>query len=703
MLLIAVMVVLQVPAALVRVEVRAAGAPVAGAVVTSGAARGVTDATGDASLALPAGRAELTVTREGFVPATVTADLTGAAGQTVRVTLTPQPSIEEEVTVIASTRTGRRLDDQPTRVEVLGRDEIEEKLLMTPGDIVMMLNEMGGLRVQATSPSLGAASVRIQGMRGRFTRFLSDGLPLFGEQPGGLGLLQIPPMDLGQVEVIKGAASALYGAGAMGGVVNLLSRRPGETAEHEVLVNRSSLGATDGIVWLSGPLSSRWSATLIGGLHDQRRADVDDDGWADLPGYTRGVVRPRFFWDDGEGRTLLATVGATWEHRTGGTLPGATAPAIGAPHREALETRRMDAGFVSQIVLGGRTVMALRGAFGHQRHRHAFGDRLERDRHRTAFAEASVRGSAGRHTWVAGLAVDDDRYRSEDLPRFDYAFTTPGLFVQDDVDAGRLSVSFGGRFDRHSAHGWFFSPRIAARVLAGPWTLRAAAGAGFSAPTPLTEETEAAGLFHLTIPDPLEAERGRSVSFDVTRAAGPLSITATLFGSRISHPAHVDRETFVLRTLSTPTTNTGGELLVTMRREPFAVTGTYTYVRARERSGAAASDVALTPRHSAGLVAMVESEDAGRLGLEVYFTGRQHLDVNPFRTLSEPYVIVGLLAERRVGRLRLFINGENLTGVRQGRFDPLLRASPAIDGRLTVDAWAPLEGRAINGGIRIAF
>jgi outer membrane receptor for ferrienterochelin and colicins len=57
-------------------------------------------------------------------------------------------------------------------------------------------------------------------MRGRYTRVLSDGLPLFGDV-GGLGLLQIPPMDLGQVEVIKGVASALYGAGAMGGVMSL--------------------------------------------------------------------------------------------------------------------------------------------------------------------------------------------------------------------------------------------------------------------------------------------------------------------------------------------------------------------------------------------------------------------------------------------------------------------------------------------------
>src|SRR5262249_56549381 len=114
---------------------------------------------------------------------------------------------------------------------------------MTPGDIVMMLNEMGGLRVQATSPSLGAAGVRIQGMRGRYTRFLSDGLPLFGEQVGGLGLLQIPPVDLGQVEVIKGVASSLYGAGAIAGVVNLVAKRPTARSQ-DLLVDRSSRGAT---------------------------------------------------------------------------------------------------------------------------------------------------------------------------------------------------------------------------------------------------------------------------------------------------------------------------------------------------------------------------------------------------------------------------------------------------------------------------
>jgi iron complex outermembrane receptor protein len=166
----------------------------------------------------------------------------------------------------------------------------------------------------------------------------------------------------------------------------------------------------------------------------------------------------------------------------------------------------------------------------------------------------------------------------------------------------------------------------------------------------------------------------------------------------------VDRgDAYVLRTLAEPTTNVGLELLATVRRMPYALTTTYTYVRARETVDSLHQDVSLTPRHSAGVVGMWDVEDVGRIGIEGYYTGRQSLEANPYRSVSEPYVIVGLLAEKQFGRLRLFINGENLTGVMQTNWDPLLRPSREFNGRWTVDAWAPLEGRNINGGVRIHF
>ena len=691
--------------ATVVIEIRTPSGPLAGAQVVVNGATHVTGEKGTVAVPVTAGKVQITIVREGFVTASVVQEVGPGQQQPVIVELQPQPSHEEEVTVVATTRTGARVEDSPMRVEVLAREEIEEKMLMTPGDIVMMLNEMGGMRVQATSPSLGAASVRIQGMRGRYTRFLSDGLPLFGEQVGALGLLQIPPMDLGQVEVIKGVASSLYGAGAMGGVVNLISRRPGGAAEHELLINRSTRGATDAIAFLSGPLSDRWGMTFLGGGHWQERTDVNDDTWADLPGYERGVFRPRVFWDGGNGSTLFATTGVTIEDRDGGSMAGTTLPAAGVAYPEALRTVRVDTGVSGQRLLRGRYVLTARGAFAQQRHDHQFGDMLERDRHDTAFGEFAIRGTSGRQTWVAGAAIEYDAYRPIDLPRFRHTFTVPGVFVQDDVELSpSMSLSASGRLDHHSAYGTFFSPRLAALFRSGRWNSRLSVGTGFFGPSALTEETEAAGLSRLVIPRALRAEQGRSASLDVSRTDGPAAYTLTLFASSVRHPIDVDRSAgLVLTNLDAPTTNLGVEVIGTLRRAPFALTTTYTYVKSREPEGEVRLDVPLTPRHSAGLVGMWEREEAGRVGVELYYTGVQRLEENPYRGESQPYVILGLLAERQFGRLRLFINGENLTGVRQTRWDPLLRPARAPDGRWTTDAWAPLEGRTINGGIRVRF
>src|SRR6185295_16857337 len=167
LLLIAPLFSQELPRATIRVEVRTDAAPIPGAVVSLNGVSLQTDQKGIATLALPLGTIEGAVSKEGFFPAKVSFTANEAREWPVTVELQSERKAEE-VTVFA-TRTDARLQDLPIRVEVLGPEEIEEKTMMTPGDIVMMLNEMGGLRVQSTSPSLGAASVRIQGMRGRYT------------------------------------------------------------------------------------------------------------------------------------------------------------------------------------------------------------------------------------------------------------------------------------------------------------------------------------------------------------------------------------------------------------------------------------------------------------------------------------------------------------------------------------------------------
>ena len=185
----------------------------------------------------------------------------------------PTPLEAEETVVVTATRSDRRIQDEPLRVEVIDAEEIEEKALMTPGSVAMLLGETTGLRVQTTAPSLGAANVRIQGLRGRYAQLLADGLPLYGSGGDSLGLLQVPPLDLGQVEMIKGAASALYGPAALGGVINLVSRRAPESQRRDACSTSRRIGGADATVWLAGRRAVGGRGRCSAGAHGQRRRD----------------------------------------------------------------------------------------------------------------------------------------------------------------------------------------------------------------------------------------------------------------------------------------------------------------------------------------------------------------------------------------------------------------------------------------------
>src|SRR5690625_368465 len=127
---------------------------------------------------------------------------------------------------------------------------------MRPGDIRMLLAESTGIQVQQTSAISGSSNFRIQGLDGRYTQLLKDGFPLYSGFAGGLSIMQIPPLDLYQVEVVKGANSTLYGGGAIAGLVNLISKEPQDERELSFLANASTSNARD----LSGYYSERFDS-----------------------------------------------------------------------------------------------------------------------------------------------------------------------------------------------------------------------------------------------------------------------------------------------------------------------------------------------------------------------------------------------------------------------------------------------------------
>ena len=173
--------------------------------------------------------------------------------QPVEILLQKESSELNDI-IVSTTRTNLRIEDIPIRVEVIGKDEVNEETNIKPTNISKLLLESSSIQAQQTSAVNGNVSMRLQRLDGKYTQILKDGFPLYGGFAQGLSIMQIPPLDLKQIEIIKGSSSSLYGSDAIGGIINLISKQPHEKRELTFLGNRTSQSGTD----VDGYFSQKW-------------------------------------------------------------------------------------------------------------------------------------------------------------------------------------------------------------------------------------------------------------------------------------------------------------------------------------------------------------------------------------------------------------------------------------------------------------
>ena len=204
---------------------------------------GVTDLNGKVEIRdLPDGNYEVRITYVGYQEKEIEVII---PQQEPLIILIESGSEELETITVTTTRSSRLIQDLPTRLEAITAEELGEKAFMNSTNISMLLRESTGIQMQQTSANSANQSIRIQGLDGRYTQLLKDGFPIFGGFAGGLSIMQIPPLDLKQVEIIKGSASTLYGGGAIAGLVNLISKRPEEEPQLEFMFTQTqALGST---------------------------------------------------------------------------------------------------------------------------------------------------------------------------------------------------------------------------------------------------------------------------------------------------------------------------------------------------------------------------------------------------------------------------------------------------------------------------
>lgn len=193
---------------------------------------------------------------------------------------TPETTPESvDTVVVTGARRAERLEDAVVAPEVVTRREIE---LSGAENVAELLQEHPGVQID---PSFAGAGIRLQGLDPEHTLILLDGMRLNGRVEGTIDLNRFPAERIERVEIIKGPASALYGSDALGGVVNIITRKPEKGIAADAHAAFGTLEGNDGLLDVGGPntldLSGRVSfgaerarGSVSAGLHHQGAFDL---------------------------------------------------------------------------------------------------------------------------------------------------------------------------------------------------------------------------------------------------------------------------------------------------------------------------------------------------------------------------------------------------------------------------------------------
>lgn len=612
-----------------------------------------------------------------------------------------------EVTVV-STRTGREIDDVPTRIEAIDEEEVDEKTNMRPANVSMVLNESTGIKVQQTSATSNTQSVRIQGLDGRYTQILKDGFSAFGGFSGSISLLDILPLDLKQVEIIKGPSATFYGGGAIAGVVNFISKEPEAQPVTRMIFNQTTALGTD-VALFDSRKFERFGYTFLGSINYQKEYDVDDDDFTELPRTTSFNLNPRFFFSFNETSRLVVGNSTSYQNRKGGDVFVIRGQADDFhQYFENNESLRniTTLQFEKEFAGGGRFVAKQSLAFFNRRIE--IPNYLFEGRQFDSYTDVSYFRIVNNHALVFGLNAVYDQFREDRslLPR-DETRTTFGGYAQDSFNVtNKLFIEAGFRLDHLKDYGTFPLPRVSLLYrFANNLSSRLSFGLGYKAPSIFTEEAETL-LFQNVLPigNTLKAERSLGGTLDINyrNAIGEkfsYSINQMFFYTEIKDPLVLLERAgglFQFENAAEPVRSGGFETNVRLSYDIAKLFAGYTFTNARAKYLSGNQTLPLTPKSRINSALIFEKEEKFKTGVEAYYTSSQFL-TNRFKT--KPYWVLGIFGEKMFGKFSLFINLENITDTRQGRFTQVV--FPPHQMPEFSEIYAPTEGRVINGGIKI--
>ena len=631
--------------------------------------------------------------------------------QIFEIELEPNGTEMEEV-VVSATRSSRTIDDIPTRVETISASELEEKTSMQPSNVKMVLTESTGIQTQQTSATSANASIRIQGLDGKYTQLLKDGFPLYSGFSGGLSIVQIPPLDLKRVEVIKGASSTLYGGGAIAGLINFVTKVPTEKKELSFLVNVNNTTAAD----ISGYYSQKFKkigVTIFASQNLQNAYDANKDGLSDIPKFARYNFNPRMFYYISKTATLSFGVNSSFENRLGGDMQLINDKSDSThSYFEKNITNRISTQLKFEKIFANKSVLTFKNSVGYFDRSIKQSNYLFAGKQVSSFSELTYLLSKNKSEWIFGGNVwtDDFKQTNTTLYALDNTLVIGGAFIQNNYKANdKLIIETGIRADGTNQNSFFVLPRIAALYkFSRKFSTRIGGGLGYKTPTIFTEVAEENGFRNI---QPLDYQKvkpensiGGNCDFNYRTSLFDkvsFSINQMFFYTRLNKPLTLSDTVLANGNYEFENANgfldsKGFETNIKLRYKDLGFYCGYTFIDATRHYDQKKTVNPLTAHNKIYLTLTYEWEEKLRIGYECFYTGQQQLTNGETK---RSYWVMGISAEYKFKHFSLFANAENFTDTRQTRFESIYTGT--IQNPQFKEIWAPTDGFIFNGGFKI--
>jgi len=620
--------------------------------------------------------------------------------------------LELNQVMVSSSRINSYINSSPQRIEVLGEDELNEKTTENPGNISEMLSELSAVQMVQTSLLTGNTNFRLLGLYGRYAQLLENGFPIFGGMSQSLSFMQIPPLNLKQVEIIKGASSTYFGEGAVAGIINLITKVPSNKSETNLLLNLTSHQASDFDLYFSGR-HSNIGITTLASMSIKNPVDVNGDGFTEIPKVKKFDFEPNIFVYFDTSSVLSVALTALSDDREGGYLQAVNNPNLENDFyfdKSTTTNYYYSASFMKN--LSENNSLQIKNSIGYLRKKEITKLNSFLGQQNSSFTEITYSSDFNdANSLLLGGCFSTEKFNEDSsyshLQR-NFLHATIGVFTDYQFTLSKIyKMQFGLRYDNNNNYGGYFLP--SASFIYKPaesFFVRLNLGTGYSIPS-LFSSDENVQIMNVEAPSKnLLAEKSKSASFDIDLQGalfGELygKLNQILYLINVSDPlalhfnSYTNQYFFVNE--SGPLESYGTETNLNLSLEDINFMVGLSYGKTK-RIYANNSELPLSPQLKVVSIFSFEEEGNWSLDLGSIYTGAQNLDDG---TRVKPYATFEGLFDKKFDGFDVILNFENIFNYMQSNRASLYSLS--LSNPKFAEIYSPVVGREFNLALKYSF